>query len=118
MKLYSSHLRPGAPPRLVAEGFSPGAMIFGVLWLLVQGAWIPGLILLAAGLCAGRLATVLHSPAPLLGLLVAQGLFGRDLIRWSLALRGYRPGPPVAGRTHDAAFFRLIEARPDLRPIP
>jgi hypothetical protein len=56
------------------------------------------------------------SGALLIGLFVAQGCFGRDLVRWSIALRGFASGPIIAARDHDAAYARLITERPDLFP--
>jgi hypothetical protein len=112
--VFTSHLKPGHPPALVREGFSLGAALFGWLWLLVQRAWIPALLALAASLIAGRLTAALASPAPAIGLFLLQGLFGRDLVRWGLARRGYVEGPPVVAGTRDGALVRLLTERPDL----
>jgi hypothetical protein len=105
-------------PVMVPEGFSWLAAVFGPLWLLARGVWIAAIIALTAGLAIGALA-----PAELggaLGLLLAwlQGLFGHDLRRWSLERRGFALVQVVAARDEDAAFVRLLDARPDLAPRP
>jgi hypothetical protein len=115
MIIFTSHLKQHCLPVLVREGFSWGAAFFGWLWMLVQGAWIPALLLFAGGLLAGKLMQLTHSVAPALAVFLVQGVFGRDLVRWSLGLRGYRPGAPVAAATHDAALLRLLSAYPDLQ---
>ena len=115
MIIFTSHVKPQRLPLLVREGFSWGAAIVGWLWLLVQGAWIPALLILAGALAAARLMAVTHSIAPLIAIVLIQGVFGRDLVRWSHGLRGYRPDAPVAALTHDAALLRLLNERPDLR---
>jgi len=115
MKTFTSHLKPGVPPLLVHEGFSWAAAAFGWLWLLFQGAWIPAIIVFAASLLLlGHPGA--WSGALLIGLFVAQGCFGRDLVRWSIGLRGFTPGPIIAARNHDAAYARLLTERPDLFP--
>lgn len=115
MIVYTSHVKPGALPVLVREGFSWGAAIFGWIWLLLAGAWIPAVLVFIGALAALQLATMIGAPAVLLALFLAQGMFGHDLLRWSLALKGYRSAGPVAGATHDAALLRLLDERPDLR---
>jgi hypothetical protein len=114
VKTYTSHLRPDALPILVCEGFSIGAALFGWLWLLWQRAWIPAALVFAADLLAARAATLSSGPAICLGLILLQGLLGRDLVRWSLARRGFAPGPIVAARDHDTALARLLTERADL----
>jgi hypothetical protein len=114
MIIFTSHVKPRRLPVLVREGFSWGAAIFGWLWLLAQGAWVPALLVLAGGLVAGKLMMVTQSVAPLVAIVLVQGVFGRDLVRWWLRLRGYAPASPVAALTHDAALLRLLSERPDL----
>jgi hypothetical protein len=114
VRTYTSYLKPGFLPVLVPEGFSWGAAIFGFIWLLFHRAWIPAALLLAFGLLVLRLGAGLHSVAPSLALFLLQGLFGRDLWRWSLSLTGHRPGPLVAAPGHDSALARLLTQRADL----
>jgi hypothetical protein len=116
VKLYTTHLRGNEPPLLVREGFSWAAFFFGFLYLAVKLAWVPAALNLAALIGVLAIASRTGAGAPLLGLAVLQGLFGRDLWRWSLSLRGYAEGPVVAAEDTDAAFARLLGARPDLIP--
>lgn len=114
MRIWTAHLRPRTAPVLVAEGFSWGALLFGGVWLLVHRAWIAGVLALAAGVLIGTLTR-----GPTRGLLefalaVLLGLTGRDLLRWSLARRGYVLSQVVAAGDEDAALARFLTARPDL----
>ena len=114
MKTWTVHTKPGTAPELVLEGFSPGAAVFGGVWLLMQLAWIPAILLLCAQLAAGFLLTPpLQTPA---GLLLAWvgGVFGRDMVRWSLERRGFVLAHVVAASNEDLAFGRILTARPDL----
>jgi hypothetical protein len=114
MIIFTSHVTPRALPVLVREGFSWGAAMFGWLWFLVQSAWVPGLLVLAGDAAATWAASTTGSLAPLAAAFLVQGVFGRDLVRWSLGLRGYVPGLPVAATTHDGALLRLLSERPAL----
>ena len=114
MRIWTAHLRPRTAPVLVAEGFSWGALLFGGRWLLLHRAWIAGVLALAAGVLIG---TLTHGPARGLlefALAVLLGLTGRDLLRWSLARRGYTLAQVVAAGDADAALARFLTARPDL----
>jgi hypothetical protein len=98
---------------LVREGFSLGALFFGPLWLFAHHAWIPSVLTFSAGI----LAVLAPSPFPpvlLAGLAWLTGVFGTDMIRWSLARRGFVLVHVVAAASQDAAFARLMAARPDL----
>ena len=113
MRIYTAHLRDNAEPVLIREGFSLGAMEFGPLWLLLNRAWIPAALSFAAYsgvVLAGQSGGI----AMLLALAWAHGLFGRDLVRWSYGLRGYRLEHVLAARDPDGALARLLAARPDL----
>ena len=111
MRLYTAHLRAGRLPRLVREGFSLDAFLFGPLWLLAHGAWIPAAIDAALWVGAGALP---YRLVLWLGLALLAGLLGQDLRRWSLNRAGYVLAHVVAGRTADAAFVRLLGARTEL----
>ena len=98
---------------MVREGFSWGALLFGPIWLAVQLAWIPAVLCLCVEVLVGLL------PGPWSGVGAsmvgwAMGVFGRDLVRWSLERRGFLMAHVVAARDEDAAFARLMAARPDL----
>ncbi len=114
MRVFTSHLRPGAPPVLVREGFCWPAFWFGFLYLAAHRAWIAAGLNLAAFLLVLGLTRAAGTDAPLLGLAVLQGLFAQDLRRWSLALHGLAAGPVVAAPDYDQAFARLLTERADL----
>jgi Protein of unknown function (DUF2628) len=116
MKAYTAHLRRGAVPVLIAEGFSWGALLFGGLWLLAQRAWIPGVLALAAAVLIGVLTAPPAEPVLEIGLAILLGLTGRDLWRWSLSLRGYVMAHVVTAQSMDVALARLLTLRPDLGP--
>lgn len=114
MKVWTAHIRPGAAPVLVREGFTWGGFFFGPLWLLAHRAWIPAVLALCAGvvvaaLVRGPMGTVLG-----VALAWATGVFGRDLVRWSLGRRGVAQQQVVAAADGDAALARLLAHRPDL----
>ncbi len=113
MNIYTAHLAERAAPVLVREGYTWRAAIFGPLWFLAHRAWIPA----ALSLCLVVITALQPDPVQSALMLViawAQGLFGHDLVRWSLARRGFREEHVLAARDEDAAFARLLAARPDL----
>ena len=114
MKVWTAHLHPARPPVLVHEGWSWGAALFGPFWLLAHRAWVPGAIVLAIVVVLNLLVPQGLRGLLVLGFFLLLGLFGRDLLRWSLARRGYALAHVVAARDGDAAFARLLDARPDL----
>jgi hypothetical protein len=113
VRIFTSHLKAGAAPVLVREGFSWGAALFGWVWLLWQRAWIPAALAFAVLLLVSR-GDGGWGGDLLVGLVLLQGCFGRDLVRWSLGLRGYVEGPVVAARDADGALTRLVAERGDL----
>ena len=114
MKIWTAHLHPARPPVLVHEGWSWGAAIFGPFWLLAHRAWVPGVIALAAVVILNLLIPNSLRALLVLGFFLLLGLLGRDLLRWSLDRRGYALAHVVAAQDGDAAFARLLDARPDL----
>ena len=113
MRLFTAHTRFSAAPVLVREGFSWGAAIFGPLWFALRGAWVVA----ALALLAAVAGAATHGRWPLLLALAlgwVLGLFGHDLVRWSLARRGFLLVHVVAGRDADEALARLLDRRPDL----
>jgi hypothetical protein len=114
VKIYTTHMRPDRAPVLLREGFSWAASIFGIFYFLWHRAWNALVVNLAALVIAVVAARALHSAAPVAGLLVLQGVLGRDLLRWGLAMHGYVPGPIVAARDADSALARLIDHRVDI----
>ena len=114
MKTWTVHTKTGQAPELVQEGFSSGAAVFGVLWLLLHRAWVPAVLLLCIQLAAGwLLPSIVRAPAGLMLAWIA-GVFGRDLVRWSLERRGFVLEHVVAASSVDLAVGRILTARPDL----
>lgn len=112
--MFTAHLRERRAPVLVREGWSWGAFLFGPLWLLVWGAWVPALLLAAVWIVAcGFVPGALLGPVSL-GLALLAGVLGRDAVRWSLGLRGYRLAHVLAASDREAALVRLYAARRDL----
>ena len=117
MRIYTAHLAPGHAPRLVREGFSFGAFLFGPLWLFAHRAWVAGAISLALLIGVGVVGGLFGGSIPLillLGYAALLGWSGRDLCRWSLGRRGYEESHVLAGRDSDAAYVRLITRDPTL----
>ena len=115
MKFWTAHIRAGAAPILVREGFSWGALIFGPLWLAAHRAWIAAALSLAAFILIVFLATDGIAAALLTTLVVLLGLSGHDLRRWSLDLRGYLLAQVLVASNELEALERLLERRPDLK---
>ena len=114
--VWTVHMRHATPPVLVREGFSLG-------WAGVR----PALAARPSRLDRRRAVRCWHRPrrsrccrsappGPVLavGIAWAIGLFGRDLLRWSLENRGFTLVHVVAERDRDSALARLLERRPDL----
>ncbi|HSU06781.1 MAG TPA: DUF2628 domain-containing protein [Acetobacteraceae bacterium] len=114
MRIYTAHLRARTEPKLVREGFSWGALVFGPLWLLAQRAWIPAVLAFAAAILVGVLTAAGARIVLELGLAVLLGLVGHDLVRWSIARRGYVLAHVLAAGNAEAALARLLTARPDV----
>ncbi len=117
MKTWTAHLHPTKPPVLLKEGFAWGGLVFGPFWLLARRGWIAGGITLAAAVAIGVLAEPAVSGSLLVLVNWCVGLFGNDLLRWNLGLRGYTEAHVVAARDADSAFLRLLTARPDLADL-
>lgn len=115
MNFWTAHIRAGAAPILVREGFSWGALIFGPLWLAAHRAWIAAALSLAAFILIVFLATDGIAAALLTTLVVLLGLSGHDLRRWSLDLRGYLLAQVLVASNELEALERLLERRPDLK---
>jgi Protein of unknown function (DUF2628) len=114
VRAWTVHLRRQTLPRLIPEGFSWGAFLFGPLWLLSCGAWIPAALQAAAYV---MIAAILRGDAGFtagFGLALLIGFSGNDLVRWSLGLRGYVLSAVVVARDTEAALMRLLQTRPEL----
>jgi hypothetical protein len=107
-------MRAGRQPLLVPEGFGFGAFLFGPLWLASHRAWIPAILAFVASVLIVEFAAPPVGIVLLLGEMLLLGLSGRDLVRWSLARRGYTLVHAVVARNADAALVRLLDARAEL----
>ncbi len=114
MRFWTAHIRSGAAPVLVREGFSWGGLLFGPLWLAAHRAWIAAALTLAAFVLIVVLARDGVAAALLTALTVLLGLSGNDLRRWSLDHRGFLLTQVVLARSELEALGRLLERRPDL----
>lgn len=118
MKLYTVHLKPNAPPRLVREGFSWGALIFGPLWLACKQAWLAALLLMVGWVALYMVCIAMLGPLQGLALFGAlfflQGFCGRDWLRWNLEESGWVLLSVVGGRNETEAWSRLLASRPEL----
>ncbi len=114
MRSYNAYVKQAAEPVLLAEGFSLWAFLFGGFWLLAQRAWIAAIIVLCVDI-AGLMLLPDRVQLPF-GLAVGWlvGLFGREIVGWSLERRGFDLAHVGAARDEDAAYARLMAARPDL----
>jgi hypothetical protein len=115
VKFWTAHIRGGAAPVLVREGFSWGALIFGPQWLAAHRAWIAAVLTLIVWVLIIVLTRDGVSAALLTTVIVLLGLSGHDLRRWSLEHRGYLLAQVVVARNELEALGRLLERRPDLR---
>jgi hypothetical protein len=111
---WTGHLRSGAAPALLREGFAWGALLFGPLWLAAHRAWIPAILALAAGILILALASGASAITLMLALAVWLGLSGQDMRRWSMRRRGFVLLEIVAARRETDALASLLERRPDL----
>jgi hypothetical protein len=115
LTFWTAHIRAGATPVLVREGFSWGALVFGPLWLAVHRAWVPAVLTLVATVLILSLTTAGSSVVLLGGLILLLGLSGHDLYRWSLDHRGYLLAQVIAASNEPEAVARLLSRRPDLK---
>jgi hypothetical protein len=101
----------GPALRLLPEGSSLLATLFGPLWLAAHGAWLAALAAAIVELLLGRACAIPQlwpvAPALLAGTVAAIGLFAQDIRRWELSLGGWREIGLVAGRGHDDALLRF-----------
>jgi uncharacterized protein DUF2628 len=114
MKVWTAHEKLFASPVLVREGFSFGALFFGPIWLAAHRAWIPAIAQILLTLLIILLTRAPASIILIVGLAMLAGFSGRDLVRWSIARRGYLETTVITGRNQYDAQARLLEARPDL----
>ncbi len=121
MRLYTAYFHPSdstraeRPPVMIKEGISWPCLILGWIGLLLAGSWISALLVVAVSLVLWLAARHVSGLWPILGgLQLLLAFFANDLRRWELRLRGFIPGPVVAGPDPETALLRLLDRRPEL----
>ncbi len=122
MRIWTVHLPRGATasvparraPVLVPEGFSWGAFLFALPWLLLHRLWLEamaytGVVLLLAAFVPEEFGLPVALASQFL-----LGAHAQDLRRAALARRGRPAAHVVAAADADTALARLLDARPDL----
>lgn len=118
MTIWTVHAKGVAPPRLVKEGFSFWALLFALPWFVWHRMWLVAVLYVAGwtifGVATSELPRAVTGPVVLAGqLLIAW--HARDLLRWTLARRGWRMiGVVASDGGEDAAVARLYTQRPEL----
>lgn len=119
MKLYAVFLKdhgrkPDRDMVLVKEGFSWPAFLMPPLWALWSRMWWEALALFAVialfawGLEAGGVPEHL-SQVSMLALVIAIGMIGNDLKRWSLSQRGFSEVATIGAKNADEAERRFLQ---------
>ena len=99
----------------VKEGFSWPALFFGSLWALWHGMWLTALVVFILGAvvgAAGEYAGLVPEANAVLQFVIqfSLGLWGNDLRRRKLRLRGYTERAVAAGRRVAEAERRYFAA--------
>ncbi|WP_377044171.1 DUF2628 domain-containing protein [Roseomonas elaeocarpi] len=107
-------MRAGIPDRLrlVPEGFSWAAFLFGPFWFLFRGLWLALLIWLAVAVLLAALRSAVpalgpYAPWMTLALMLFTGFHARDAERWTLRRRGLPMQGVVLGLDEEDAMLRL-----------
>lgn len=127
MARYMVHVRGEGPEalagaRFLRDGFSWPAFAFGAIWLFAKGAWVSGLLALAAliglGLLMQGLGILLMFPlaSALLGFLIA--LESGAIRAWELEIRGYRLAGIISGDDREVMESRFFEEALAERLVP
>jgi Protein of unknown function (DUF2628) len=123
VSFYSVHAEPWNPATtpqgadravMVKEGFSWPAFLIALPWLIWHRMWMVLLLYLAAVI--GLVALAEYVPLPddavtIVSILIALllGFEGNNLLRWTLARRGYEEIGEVVAETPQAAEMRFFE---------
>ena len=124
MTVYSVHSRASDPPDkavFVPEGFSFGAMVFGVLWALWHRMWLAAAVLFFIPVAISAAAQVFGQGEALAALasLAVNLIFGfeaRALWAHSLVFRGLAEVGLVKADTLDEAELRYFSEEGVLHP--
>lgn len=124
MTTYAIYAKPGdrnaADAIFVPDAFSWGGFVFTGFWALWNRMWIAGSIVISLALLGSALPPALQF---LLNLAVSivMGLHANDLLRWSLARRGFSEIGLSKGSTLEEAELRFyaegVSAPPISSPI-
>ena len=120
MKIYTVHRRAwsaseDADAVFVKEGFCWPAFFFGFLWTLWRGMWVASAALfglsIAIGLI-GELAGMNEAMTTILqiALHAGAGIFGNDMLRWSLRRAGWLESAVVTAPRRIDAEYRYFAA--------
>ncbi len=115
LRFFTVHVAATAPaPVLVKEGFSWPAFLFTGFWALWKRMWLGAAILFAVTFGAALVAAALGvgaeaRPAVSLGVGALVGYSANDLLRWTLARRGYAEVAVVGGAREDDALRRYLD---------
>jgi hypothetical protein len=112
--------------RFVKEGMAWWGLLMPPAWLLLKGMWLVFVLVVAAiGMIIGFGAAFGLGTGALLILVLAVhvviGVFGNDLLRWTLARRGFVEAGHASGRRQDEAelrYFLAQAAEEPPRPAP
>jgi len=128
MRSYTVHTdaaRPedGAGLVLVREGFSWRALIFGWIWLVYRGLWMPlfgyvAVVVLTALVLQRLGLSEAGAGLACIGCQVILAFEGNDLRRWSLNQRGYQLVGTILAESEDAAERDYLRAATKAEPEP
>ncbi len=124
MVTYTVHEREDAPGNIseradgvafVKEGFAWLALAFPLLWLLYNRMWmvLAGFVGVMAAMQIGLAAAGLVDEVAVWAMIALSLVFAfqaNDLLRWSLARKGYRLAGPVTGSSRAACEARFFDA--------
>jgi len=114
MTIFTTHLKDGEMPVVIAEGGRWLAGILGWLWFGLRGEWLIAVILFAVTVLLVTICGLAHNSVPLLLLALLQGIYATDILRCMIGLRGYRGGPVVTAKDEESALVRLLDTHPEL----
>jgi hypothetical protein len=122
MSLYTLYVAANATPgdpvalekaRVIREGFFLGAYAFTGIWLMLRGAWIAGVAVLAAFLALAVLVArfdlnPLGAAGAQILLAVWVGLEAQSLVRWTWSRNGYAFRDVVTAKSTEEAEAKLF----------
>ena len=124
MKVYTVHYRQEAASSLtglsddtilVKEGFSWPALLFPLIWFLMNRMWIPAVIYMAFEVILFALAAWIEIPQQAvlicsLAVSLILGFEGNALLRWTLARRRFHERALVVARNLEEAEYKFFSS--------